>query len=85
MNSKRAALIKFGLAIALLIVAYFPTIKWMVYRWGYAESYYNHGFLIPLISLFLIWKKRGVLSRLKLSSHAPGLWVAALCLIINII
>lgn len=42
----------------LLMVAYLPIWHWMVGRWMAPGSYYSHGFLIPLMSGYLIWKER---------------------------
>jgi exosortase len=46
------------------LIAYIPTFIWMVDRWTTAETYYSHGFLIPLISSFIVWRKREDLSKL---------------------
>jgi len=54
-------LLKFGLLAALLGYVYFPTFLWMVDRWSARDSYYGHGFLIPLVSLFWIFQKRKAL------------------------
>jgi exosortase len=37
----------------------------MVDRWTEEESYYNHGFLVPLISIFLIWLNKEKILRIK--------------------
>lgn len=42
----------------LTVIAYIPTFIWMVDRWSVADTYYSHGFLVPLISLFIVWTKR---------------------------
>lgn len=43
----------------LFIFAFLPIWHWMVGRWMAPGSYYSHGFLIPFMSGYLIWKKRG--------------------------
>ncbi|HHT9120100.1 MAG TPA: exosortase/archaeosortase family protein [Candidatus Hypogeohydataceae bacterium YC41] len=43
---------------ALLAYTYLDTFKWMIVRWLKADSYYSHGFIIPFISAYLIWKDR---------------------------
>lgn len=54
------------IALSLLtIIAYIPTFIWMVERWSVKDTYYSHGFLVPFISLFLIWTNREALNRLK--------------------
>lgn len=45
--------------LGVLIAIYLPTLIWMLHRWMAAESYYSHGFLVPVVSLWLLWLKRG--------------------------
>lgn len=49
----------------LTLVAYIPTFIWMYQRWIENDTYYSHGFLVPLISAFIIWLKRKELRRLS--------------------
>lgn len=56
-----------------LIAAFYPAFVWMKERFLEANSYYSHGFLVPLISLFLVWKKREVLASLPETSSIYGL------------
>ncbi len=58
----------------LIILAYMPTFIWMIDRWTVAETYYSHAFLIPIISIFLIWKKRSDLFKIKIEPDKLG-WV----------
>lgn len=62
---KKQDLVKLIILFILVIIVYFPTIIWMVDRWTAAETYYSHGFLVPLISLYIIWHRRIRLDRLK--------------------
>ena len=78
MNDKTKTLIKFGSCLALLFIAYIPTFKWMVDRWMAPESYYGHGFLIPLISLYVLWQRRERLKKAKISSETSGLIIVAI-------
>jgi exosortase len=48
----------------LLFIASLPTILWMWDRWFAVDSYYGHGILVPIVSLFLIWKKKEALKRI---------------------
>jgi len=43
-------------------------------RWTAAETYYSHGFLVPVICIFLVWKKRREFSALTPASDKLG-WV----------
>jgi exosortase len=82
---KKSDVVKFAAAIALLLVAYLPTIAWMADRWFAKESYYSHGFLIPLISLFIVWQRRNALSKIKMAGNVLGLWIVAACLLVHIV
>ena len=82
---KKNDLMKFATSIALLLVAYLPTIAWMADRWFAKESYYSHGVLIPLVSLFVIWQRRDALGKIRVSGSFAGLWIVAISLFVNII
>ncbi|MDD4861199.1 MAG: exosortase/archaeosortase family protein [Candidatus Omnitrophica bacterium] len=60
-----AKLLKWLAPLGLLAYVYYPTFLWMVERWTARDSYYGHGPLIPLVSLYWIWMKyrKGVLNR----------------------
>ena len=45
------------LLVAVLIVLYAPVLKHLVWQW-YNDADYGHGFLVPLLSAFLIWQRR---------------------------
>lgn len=85
MKDNVKTLLKFLSCMALLCVAYIPTIVWMVDRWMAKESYYGHGFLIPIISLYIIWQRKDVLRKIKLSSAAAGIWIIITGLLIHIV
>jgi exosortase len=52
----------FGSLILILFAAcYHTTMSWMYGRFMSADSYYSHGFIIPLVSAFFIWQKRAEL------------------------
>lgn len=56
-----------------LLVAYFPMFSWMFARFSEHGSYYAHGYLIPLISMYLIWIKWKELKKISLTSSFSGL------------
>ena len=47
-----------ALFLGLLIVAFLDPLAWMVDRWRAPESYYSHGFLVPLVVLFIVYRER---------------------------
>ncbi len=60
-----------GIALlAVLILTYGPALVELVRDW-IRDPNYNHGFLIPIISGYLIWKRRGELA----SSAAKPSWL----------
>jgi len=71
MTTKRSALEHPGLLAAALLVlfvaAYWVPLRSMVNTWWTNEDY-SYGFLVPLISLYLLWDRREVLRELNLGS-----------------
>lgn len=65
--------IKLGIIIGLLILIYWPTFVWMNARFLEADTYYSHGFLVPLVFIYLIWTKRDELKKSKISPSNIGL------------
>lgn len=61
------------LPAACLLYVFYPTFLWMLERWSARDSYYGHGFLIPLVTAYWITKKKDQLNL------APGLnaWAIA--------
>ena len=82
---KKSNLVKFAVAMALTLIAYIPTVNWMIGRWNGKESYYSHGFLIPIITLFIAWQRRDALSKIRIAGNMLGLWMVAACLFVHII
>ena len=78
-------IVKFISCLILLLVVYFPTLKTMFERWVAPESYYGHGFLIPIVSLFVVWQRRDILRKTGMSSEPMGLWIIAAGLLIHIV
>lgn len=72
------------LAMAAFVFAYKDTFLWLYGRYTNPDSHYSHGFLVPLISGWLIWQKRDELRALKTSGSAIGLYLAGLALLIHI-
>lgn len=66
------------LAIVPVLVALYWRSSWEMYKvWSMQDSYYSHGFLIPLISLGIVWVKRDVIARAPRDTTAAGYaWVA---------
>jgi exosortase len=59
------------LPFALLVIIYLPAIADLVSDW-WADSNYSHGFLVPLVSLWLIWNKREEIKAVPASQDSTG-------------
>lgn len=67
----------YAVCLALLVALYWRAARELYTNWTIADSYYSHGFLVPPISAFLIWRERGRLVALPRSSSTFGYaWIA---------
>lgn len=64
---------KWALLLLCISAAYFPGVAWMVDRWAARDSYYGHGFLIPLVTLYWLFKKRGKIAALPVTFGGFGI------------
>lgn len=71
---KKQDLFKLLILSVFIIVAYIPSFKWMYARWTAVDTYYSHGFLVPIISLVIVWLKRKELGKLTIKPSNSG-WV----------
>ncbi|MBI1852948.1 MAG: exosortase/archaeosortase family protein [Planctomycetes bacterium] len=55
----------------LLGAIYAPTIDWMRERFTAPDSEYSHGFVVPILVAFVIWRQMRALAA---SEHRPSLW-----------
>ncbi len=72
------------LALIATIWAFWSGLSEAVFRWENQEEY-SHGFLIPLVTLYILWEKQGLI---KASASAPlwsGVWLILLALIVFIV
>ena len=76
--------LKWFIPIALLGYVYFPSFVWLYDRWVARDSYFAHGFLIPVISVYWIWKKRKDLARLTPKSEWRALPVIVLVFLMQV-
>jgi exosortase A len=68
----------------LMLLIYLPALVDLVERW-YQDSNYSHGFLVPLISGFLIWRQRKSLASCRVSSHWLGLAIVLFGMLVFIV
>lgn len=62
---------------ALLAIAYFPVFYDLVGDW-YNDDNYTHGFLVPLVSAYLIWQNRVALASIPRVVSPVGLVIVAI-------
>lgn len=70
------------LIIILLSILYYPSFHWLVDSWLH-NDYYGHGFLIPIVSGWLIWRKRHELKKGESSSVGAAAFAFGLLLYIT--
>jgi len=56
----------------------------MIVRFGGVDSYYSHGYLIPFIVAFLIWRKRERLKNMSPTGSKWGLAIIILALLLHL-
>ncbi|HEX4153987.1 MAG TPA: exosortase A [Acidobacteriaceae bacterium] len=59
------------LLAALIVAIYYGVVAKLVYDW-YSNPDFSHGFLVPLFSAFLIWKKRDALRQIPVKPSWAG-------------
>ena len=68
--------IAFAALCALLIVTFNDGLRYMVQVWSAREEY-SYGYLIPFITLFLIWQKKEALERIPFTGSWLGVGIVA--------
>ena len=66
-------LMAYGILAVLLVYTFYPTFVWMVDRWLAKDSYFSHGFLAPLVTLYWLYKQRIQLTQTEARSEKWGL------------
>jgi len=73
-HAPRAWWLTSGLFLAAFVGMYARSAGELYMNWTLTDSYYTHGFLVPFISAYFIWKDRANLARLAVRPSATGLW-----------
>lgn len=73
-----STLVLFALALGCL---YQVSLAWLVSQW-LTDKVYSHGFLIPLISIYLVWLKRDFLPNIKI---CPAHIIGSICILFSLI
>ena len=73
------------LALALVVISYLWTFRWMLARWDQPNSYYSHGWLIPPISAVLLFLRRKQLASCPIRPCRWGMAVVLPCLVVHLL
>jgi EpsI family protein len=68
-----ASVIAGAIALALLAVMFWWTGRWMIARFNHEGGYYSHGWLVPFVVAFLLWRQREALAACPRRAYLPGL------------
>lgn len=70
--------------ILLIFFIFRDTFFWLYERFAAPDSYYSHGFLVPLVTGLLIWQKRKKLNTIGFEHSALGFVLLASGLILQL-
>lgn len=76
--------IRIVIIIALLVFIFWNTFLWMNYRFSEPESFYAHGYLVPLVSAYLIFRKKDALRSLPWEVEYSGLFLIVFSLLVHV-
>jgi EpsI family protein len=62
-----------ALMAVMIMIEFRVPIEWMYKRWVLENSYYSHGFFVPLVALWLVWRDRTTLFTMRGGTTWPGL------------
>lgn len=67
-------------AITLAVITYWSGLAEAVFRWGSQEEY-SHGYLIPLVTAYILWEKKGLIQ----ATVGPPMWSGLLVILIALV
>ncbi|HRD17108.1 MAG TPA: exosortase/archaeosortase family protein [Methanothrix soehngenii] len=65
------------------VFCYFNTFIWLHHKYLAAESYFSHGYLVPLVSAYLIFRLKDRFATVSLSSAWFGLYITVAALAVH--
>ncbi|WP_051305912.1 exosortase/archaeosortase family protein [Desulfogranum mediterraneum] len=69
----------------LAAFAYHDTLFWMYDRYTGADSYYSHGFLVPLVALFFVYQQKARLLQMEQRGCVAGLYLLIFALLLHLL
>jgi exosortase len=85
LNLKISSIIKVAIIVILVAFIFWPTFGWLKDRYTEADTYYSHGFLIPWVSLFLIYRRRKELISTPQLNNVAGIFLVAFGLLVHLV
>lgn len=69
----------------LTVLCYKMTLIWMYDRYTAVDSYYSHGFFVPIIFVYFIYQQKGYLAKAEQKNNSLGLIVLLFALSLHIL
>lgn len=77
-------LVTISIGFLLLVPTFWGGISELVLRWDKQEEY-SHGYLIPLVSAYLVWQRKDLLKRMEFVTNWTPVAIVALGIIISVV
>ena len=79
--------LELALVVAGIALLYYPLAGYLVEKWE-SQPEFSHGYLIPAISIYLVWRRKADIARVPRNPSTLGVWIAgaslALLLVANL-
>src|SRR5579872_2101408 len=79
-GSPAVSFVGLALTVGVIIACYLGTFAHLIGRWSH-EPDYSHGFLVPIISAWLLWQRRHMLR--SASQSVKGRWLGVVLLFLS--
>lgn len=84
-NNRLVNILGLSVIVLLIAIAYKSTFLWMYDRYMGADSYYSHGFIVPLVALFFIYLKKNRLKQTAQKASLAGLFLVLFALLLHVL
>jgi len=81
---QRHQILQILILVSSFAILYSHTILEMIKNWVRDDNF-SHGFLIPLVSAFMIWQKRDLLTQQKINPSTWGIIIILAAMLMNIV
>lgn len=71
--------------VAVFAALFLPTFRWMAERFEAHDSFYSHGWLIPIACAWLTWRRRAQLAAISPQASWAGLMLLAPALAVHLL